>query len=131
VEEILRYVTPVNHFMRTATRDTELRGVPIAKGQSLALFYGSANRDERVFQQPDRFMIDRHPNPHLALGVGEHFCMGAGLARMEIRVLLEELVPRLDSIAIAGELKNVHSNFVNGLKVMPVALKLDAADVNS
>ena len=119
-DEIVRWTSPVNHFVRTATRDTELRGQKIRKGDSLALFYASANRDEEVFDEPFAFRVDRHPNPHLGFGIGEHFCLGATLARMEIRVLLEELVPRLESIELAGEPERLASSFVGGVKHLPI-----------
>ena len=94
VEEMLRLVSPVLSFGRTATRDTELRGQPIAKGQKVLMLYPSANRDAEVFEEPDRFQIDRNPN-HLAFGIGNHFCLGANLARMELRVAFEELLRRI------------------------------------
>ncbi len=124
-DEIIRWTTPVNHFVRTAVEDTELRGQKIAAGDSLALFYASANRDEEVFEDPFAFRVDRSPNPHLAFGIGEHFCLGATLARMEIRVLLEELVPRLASIELAGEPERLASSFVGGLKHLPVRYEID------
>jgi cytochrome P450 family 142 subfamily A polypeptide 1 len=95
VEEVCRYVSPVLNFARTATRDTELRGRRIRKGQKLLLVYPSANRDATVFEDPDAFRVDRTPNPHLAFGIGNHFCLGANLARMELRVVLGEVVRRM------------------------------------
>jgi cytochrome P450 len=130
VEEILRWTTPVNHFMRTATCDTEVRGVPILEGQSVALFYPSANRDEDVFSDPDRFLVDRKPNHHLAFGIGEHFCLGAGLARMQIRVLLEELLPRLRHIAPAGEPRPIQTNFIVGFKEVSLEIELAPRGTN-
>jgi cytochrome P450 len=127
VEEILRWTVPANQMLRTATCDTEIRGVPIRKGDTLVLFYPSANRDESVFDDPDRFLVDRKPNQHLTFGFGEHFCLGAGLARMEIRVLLEELLPRLRSIRLAGTPKRIETNFIVGWKELPLELELDAA----
>ena len=127
VEEILRWTVPANQMLRTATYDTEVRGVSIRKGDTLALFYPSANRDESVFEEPDRFLVDRKPNHHLTFGIGEHFCLGAGLARMEIRVLLEELLPRLRSIHLAGTPKRIETNFIVGWKELPIELELDAA----
>jgi len=127
VEEILRWTVPANQMLRTATYDTEVRGVSIRKGDTLALFYPSANRDESVFEEPDRFLVDRKPNHHLTFGIGEHFCLGAGLARMEIRVLLEELLPRLRSIHLAGTPKRIETNFIVGWKELPIELGLDAA----
>ena len=119
-DEIVRWTTPVNHFARTATRDYELRGQTIREGQSVALFYASANRDEEVFEDPFEFRIDRNPNNHLGFGIGEHFCLGSSLARMEIRVLLEELIPRLEHIELAGKPERLASSFVGGIKHLPV-----------
>jgi cytochrome P450 len=127
VEEILRWTVPANQMLRSATCDTEVRGVAIRKGETLVLFYPSANRDESVFDEPDRFLVDRKPNHHLTFGIGEHFCLGAGLARMEIRVLLEELLPRLRSIRLAGTPKRIETNFIVGWKELPIELELDAA----
>ena len=126
VEEILRWTVPANQMLRTATCDTEVRGIPIRKGDTLVLFYPSANRDESVFDEPDRFLVDRKPNHHLTFGIGEHFCLGAGLARMEIRVLLEELLPRLRSIRLAGTPKRIETNFIVGWKELPIEIGLDA-----
>jgi cytochrome P450 len=120
VEEILRWVTPVVHFGRTATDDYQLRGQQIRAGQDVCLFYASANRDEDVFEDPFEFRIDREENPHLSFGVGEHHCMGAQLARLEVRVFLEELLPRLESIELAGPPERLASNFSGGLKRFPV-----------
>ncbi len=102
IEEMLRLVSPVVSFARTATRDTELRGVPIKAGQRVLMVYGSANRDATVFENPDHFDIDRHPN-HVAFGVGNHFCMGANLARMELRVALTELLRRIPDMSYATD----------------------------
>jgi cytochrome P450 len=117
-------VTPVNHFVRTATRDTELRGQHIAAGDSVALFYASANRDEDVYADPYAFRIDRDPNPHLGFGVGEHFCLGAHLARMDLRVFFRHLVERVESIELAGPIELLHASFVGGPKRMPVRMKV-------
>lgn len=127
VEEILRWTVPANQMLRTATCDTEVRGVPIRKGDTLVLFYPSANRDESVFHDPDRFLVDRKPNHHLTFGIGEHFCLGAGLARMEIRVLLEELLPRLRAIRLDGTPKRIEANFIVGIKALPIAIELGAS----
>src|SRR5262245_33412319 len=102
VEEMLRWVSPVMHFRRTATRDTELRSQAIAKGDKVVTFYPSANRDEDIFPKAHQFDIRRTPNEHLAFGIGEHFCLGANLARLEIRVIFEELLARLPDIRLAG-----------------------------
>lgn len=119
-DEIIRWTTPVNHFVRTAACDYELRGERIREGDSCALFYASANRDEEVFDAPFEFRVDRNPNPHLAFGIGEHFCLGASLARMEIRVLLAELIPRLESIELDGQPERLASSFVGGVKHLPI-----------
>ncbi|OBH39463.1 cytochrome [Mycobacterium sp. E342] len=102
VEEMIRWVVPVKEFMRTAQADTQVRGVPIAKGESVLLSYVSANRDEEVFTEPFRFDVARDPNKHLSFGYGVHFCLGAALARMEINSFFSELVPRIKSIELAG-----------------------------
>ncbi len=120
VEEMLRWVSPVLHFRRTATRDTELRGQRIRAGDKVVLFYPSANRDEAVFQDPERFDVGRTPNEHLAFGIGEHFCLGASLARLEIRAMFEELLSRLPDMELAGPVDRLRSNFINGIKHMPV-----------
>ncbi len=125
VEEILRWATPVLHFRRTATRDTELRGVKIRKGDKVVTWYISANRDGEAFPDPDRFDITRQPNEHVTFGPGgPHFCLGAHLARLETRILFEELLPRLESIELTGPVERMRSNFVNGIKHMPVRVKL-------
>ncbi|HVH54517.1 MAG TPA: cytochrome P450, partial [Actinomycetota bacterium] len=124
VEEILRWATPVLHFRRTATRDTELRGVKIRKGDKVVTWYISANRDEEAFPDPNRFDITRHPNEHVTFGPGgPHFCLGAHLARLETRILFEELLPRLDTIELTGPVERMRSNFVNGIKHMPVKVR--------
>jgi cholest-4-en-3-one 26-monooxygenase len=120
VEEMLRWVTPVMYFRRTATRDTELRGVRIKENEKVAVYYTSANRDEDVFPDPERFDVGRTPNEHLAFGVGQHFCLGTSLARLEIRVMFEELLRRLPDIELAGPVRRLRSNFINGYKEIPV-----------
>ena len=119
-DEIARWTTPVNQFARTATEDYELRGETIQAGQSVCLFYASANRDEEVFDDPFTFRVDREPNPHLGFGIGEHFCLGANLARLEIRVLLEEIVSRVEDVSLAGAPERLVSSFVGGVKHLPV-----------
>ena len=120
-EEILRWATPVLHFRRTATRDTELRGQAIAHGDKVVTWYISANRDEEVFPDPYRFDVTRTPNDHVTFGPGgPHFCLGAHLARLETKVLFQELLPRLASIELVGPVERIRSNFVNGIKRMPV-----------
>jgi cytochrome P450 len=123
-EEMIRWVTPVKEFMRTASADTEIRGVPIAKDESVLLSYPSANRDEDVFTDPFTFDVGRDPNRHLAFGFGTHFCLGAALARIEIRALFDELLPRLERIELAGEPEWTATTFVGGLKHLPVTYKL-------
>jgi cytochrome P450 len=123
-EEMIRWVTPVRHFMRTAASDTVVRGVPVAAGESVLLSYVSANRDEDVFDDPFRFDIGREPNKHVAFGYGVHFCMGAALARMEVGSFFTELLPRLKSIELAGNPQFVAATFVGGLKHLPVRYSL-------
>jgi cytochrome P450 len=124
-EEILRWATPVLHFRRTATRDVELRGQQIKAGDKVVTWYISANRDEEVFDDPYRFDVTRKPNDHVTFGPGgPHFCLGAHLARLETKILFQELLPRLDSIELAGPVERIRSNFVNGIKRMPVRVTL-------
>jgi cytochrome P450 family 142 subfamily A polypeptide 1 len=122
VEEILRWVTPVVGFRRTATRDTELRGEHIREGDKVLMIYQSANRDEEIFVEPDRFRIDREPNEHLAFGIGTHFCLGANLARLELRILFEELIRRLPDIRLApgGRAERTPCLLVRGIARLPV-----------
>jgi cytochrome P450 len=124
VEEMIRWTTPVKEFMRTAAEDTTVRGVPIAKGESVYLAYVSANRDEEVFTDPFRFDVGRDPNKHLAFGYGVHFCLGAALARMEMNSLFTEMVSRLESIELAGEPELASTVFVGGLKHLPIRYSL-------
>ena len=123
VDEILRWTSPVIHFCRTAAEDTELRGQRIRKGDVLVLFYPSANRDEDVFAEPFRFDVARTPNEHLAFGIGEHFCLGANLARMELQAILAELLRRWDAIELAGNVERVRSALIGGIKRMPVRFR--------
>jgi len=127
VEEVVRWTSPIIHFGRTATRDVELRGKQIHKGDTLALFYPSANRDEEVFDDPFSFQIDRHPNPHLGFGVGEHFCLGSHVARLEMQVAYKHLLPRIDEIELAGPVSRLHSGLVGGVKHLPIRYKLKRA----
>ena len=99
----------------------QIRGRKIAKGQKVVIWYPSANRDEDVFPEPDRFDVRRSPNEHLAFGIGEHFCLGANLARLELRVIFEELLPRLRNPRLVGKPRRLRSNFVNGVKEMRIA----------
>ena len=122
VEEILRYENPLHYFRRTATADTRLRDVDIAAGDKVVMFYTSANRDEDVFDDPQRFDIRRSPNPHLSFGIAEHFCLGVHLARLEGRVFFEELLATFPTIELTGEPVRVRSNLNNALKSLPVRL---------
>jgi cytochrome P450 len=127
VEEIVRWTTPVIQFARTATEDTEIRGQKIKAGESVCLFYPSANRDEEVFEQPFKFDISRDPNPHIAFGLGEHFCLGANLARLELKVIFSQLAQRLDDAELAGPVERLRSSFVGGIKHMPIRMKMKPA----
>lgn len=120
VEEAIRWTTPVKHFMRTATEDTVVGGKTIRKGDGLCLFYLSGNRDEDVFAQGDRFIADRNPNPHVSFGHGVHLCLGMHLARLELKILFEELLPKIAAVGLTGEPRLSTANFVNGLKTLPV-----------
>jgi cholest-4-en-3-one 26-monooxygenase len=121
VEEMLRWVTPVIHFRRTATRDTQLRGQTITEGEKVVMYYGSGNRDDEVFANGNDFDVSREPNPHITFGPGgAHFCLGASLARLEIRVMFEELLRRLPDIELAAPVSRLRSNFIAGIKRMPV-----------
>jgi cholest-4-en-3-one 26-monooxygenase len=120
-EEIVRWVSPVNLFRRTAISDTELGGQAIAEGDKVVVFYASANRDEDVFADPQEFDIARDPNPHVGFGGGgPHFCLGRHLAALELRVLLQTLAERMPDIRLDGEVSRLRSNFLNGIKHMPV-----------
>jgi cholest-4-en-3-one 26-monooxygenase len=120
-EEIVRWVSPVNMFRRTAMADTELGGKRIAEGDKVVVFYTSANRDEGVFAEPDVFDVGRDPNPHLGFGGGgPHFCLGRHLAALELRILLQALTERMPGVRLDGEPDRLRSNFINGIKHMPV-----------
>jgi cholest-4-en-3-one 26-monooxygenase len=123
-EEILRWVSPISHFTRTATEDTEVRGVTIRAGEQVAIFFASANRDEEVFDDPFAFLVDRRPNPHLAFGFGEHFCMGAHLARVELDVIFRLLVDRFEGFEVAGPVVRLESIVNGSLKHLPVRYRL-------
>ena len=127
VDEIIRWVTPVQHFMRTATEDYTLRGRRIEKGQSVQLLYISGNRDEDIWPDPFKFDISRDNNRHVAFGYGAHVCLGQHLAKMEIRAFFKELLARLDSIEMTGPAKRVQATFVSGLKTLPVRYKVRAS----
>ncbi len=127
VEEILRFEPAVHYFRRTATEDVEVRGRRIRRGEKITMWYPAANRDEEVFDRPDEFDIAREPNDHLAFGVGEHFCLGSNLARMELNVIFEELLGRIaKDIELAGPVRRLRSNFVNGVKEMRVRFEPEA-----
>ena len=121
VEELLRWISPIMYFRRTASKDTEIHGQKIKEGDKVTLWYGSANRDPDAFENPDSFDVGRDPNPHVALGAGgPHFCLGASLARLEIRLMFEEITKRLPDIQLAGDVSLLHSFFVNGFRHIPV-----------
>ncbi len=124
VEEMLRWTSPVISFMRTATRDTELGGQPIAAGEPVLMLYASANRDEHQFgPTADRFDVGREPNHHVAFGFGAHFCIGAALARIEARMLLEELLDRFETVELAGDVERSRSSVIAGVKRAPLVLR--------
>ncbi|MBM4265568.1 MAG: cytochrome P450 [Deltaproteobacteria bacterium] len=125
VEEFIRWVTPILNMRRTATRDTEIAGIPIAEGEEVLMMFSSANRDETRFTDPDRFDVTRDPNPHLSFGLGTHFCLGASLARLELRVVFEEMLRRLEDLrrATEGPLPYVRNAFVRGLEALPVRFR--------
>jgi cholest-4-en-3-one 26-monooxygenase len=125
VDEIVRWVSPVLHFRRTATRDTVLGGIEIGAEDKVVIWYSSANRDETAFAMPDVFDVGRTPNPHLGFGIGEHFCLGSHLARLEIRLLLEQILRRLPDIELAAPPRRLRSNFIHGIKEMPVRFTPD------
>lgn len=125
VEESIRWETPVKHFMRTATADAEVAGKKIAKGDWIYLSYPSGNRDEAVFTDPYRFDIERTPNKHVAFGYGAHVCLGQHLGRMEMRVLWEELLPRLKSVELDGEPRRMEAGFVCGPKAVPIRFRMN------
>ncbi|WP_147945251.1 MULTISPECIES: cytochrome P450 [Microbispora] len=125
VEEFLRWASPVYHFRRTATKDVEIHGQKIAAGDKVVMWFASGNRDERVFADPYAFDVTRENNDHITFGKGSpHFCLGNSLARLEIRIMFEELLPRLADIRLAGDVRRVRSNFVNGIKELPVTVTL-------
>lgn len=120
---MLRWVSPVHYFRRTAMRDVVLGGTPLCEGDRVVMLYNAANRDPRVFDAPDTFDIHRRPNPQLAFGFGEHFCVGARIARLQARVFFETLLERFADIELAGPVERVRSNQLNSIKRMPVRLK--------
>jgi cytochrome P450 len=127
VEEFLRWASPVYHFRRTATRDVELHGRTIRAGDKVVVWFAAANRDESVFDEPYRFDVTRTRVDHVTFGKGgPHFCLGSQLARLEIRIMFEELIPRLNGLAPAGPTTRMRSNFINGIKRFPVAAPVAA-----
>jgi cytochrome P450 len=126
VEEILRYNPAVAHFRRTVTADTEIRGTKIREGEKVLVWYPSANRDEEIFPNPHAFDVGRTPNEHLGFGIGEHFCLGANLARLELRVLVRALAERLLDVELAGPVARLRSSFLGGVKHMPIRYRLAA-----
>lgn len=123
IDEAIRYSVPIKHFMRAASCDTEIRGQTIRESDRLMLCYPSANRDRDVFQNPDAFDLTRSPNRHLSFGYGPHMCIGQNLAKFDMKILFEELLPRLDSIELDGEPRYVQSNFISGIKSLPVRFR--------
>ncbi|HXH20606.1 MAG TPA: cytochrome P450 [Dehalococcoidia bacterium] len=123
VEEILRYISPVTHMARVALQDTKIRDTEIRQGERVVMWYPSVNRDEDVFPDPDRFDISRSPNDHLAFGIGEHFCLGAGFARLELKVIFEELFDRYPDVELAGPPERLRSTFIGGIKHLPVRFR--------
>jgi cytochrome P450 len=120
IDEMLRWTSPLRHFMRTAVQDTEIGGKRIRAGEAVALFFNSGNRDETVFPNADRFLVDRSPNQHIAFGRGPHFCVGHQLARMEMRALFSELLRRTENVELAGRVRRAHSTFISGVTSLPV-----------
>ncbi len=123
VEEVLRYNPAVHTFRREATEEIEIRGQKVAPDDKLMLWYSSANRDEDAFDEPDKFDVRRHPNDHLAFGVGEHFCLGANLARMELREIFQGVLSRIDDMEMTAAPRRLRSNFINGVKEMRVKFR--------
>jgi len=117
-------VSPITHFTRTATEDCEVRGAKIRAGEQVALFWASGNRDEEVFAEPFAFRVDRRPNPHLAFGAGEHFCMGAHVARVELEVVFRHLLARLETFEVSGPVERLSSAVNGGLKHLPLRYRL-------
>lgn len=126
IDESIRWTTPVKNFMRSVSKDVEIRGRKIKEGDWLMLCYASANRDEEVFDKPFEFNIDRINNKHVGFGYGPHVCLGQHLAKMEIKILLDALIPRLKSVKLAGQPQMAESYFVNGLKKLPIEFEMKA-----
>jgi cytochrome P450 len=126
VEEIVRWVSPVIQFCRTALVDVDIHGETVRQGEACCIFYPSANRDETIFPEPFAFRVDRAPNEHYGFGIGVHFCLGSNLARMELQEIFKRLVTRLEEVELAGAAERMHSSFVGGVKRMPIRWKLRA-----
>ncbi len=124
VEEILRWEPPIHHFRRTATRDVGVGGQTIAEGDKVLMWYAGANRDPLVFDDPHRFDIERTPNPQLSFGIGEHFCLGANLARLSLRLVFETLLTSVHDIELAAPPRRLHSNLINGVKEMQITYRM-------
>jgi cytochrome P450 len=124
IEETVRWTTPVIQFARTATRDLTLRGKLVRQGESVCLFYASGNRDEEIFADPFRFRVDRRPNDHVGFGRGEHVCLGAHLARLELRTMYQQLRERLVRMERTGDVVRARSSFVGGIKRAPIRWEL-------
>ena len=120
IDEMLRWTSPVRHFMRTAVQDTQIGPKDILTGQSVALFFNSGNRDRAVFPDANSFRVNRSHNPHIAFGRGPHFCMGHQLARMEMRAIFSELLQRIENIKLIGKARRAHSTFMTGITSLPV-----------
>jgi len=127
IEEMLRWTSPIIHFCRTAAHDMDFHGQRLREGDHMALFYPSANRDEDIFEDPYTFRIDRNPNRHLAFGVGEHFCAGAHVARLELEMAFKYLLPRMEEVELAGPVERLNSNLIGGIKHLPIRYKLRPA----
>jgi cholest-4-en-3-one 26-monooxygenase len=125
IEEMLRWWSPLIYFRRTATRDLELRGQKIRENDKVVMYYPSANRDEEVFADPFKFDVGRTPNDHLAFGVGQHWCLGASLARLELRIMFEGLLERMPDLELDGPVRRLRSNFLNAIKTMPVRYRAE------
>ena len=121
VEEMLRWEPPIHHFRRTATTDVRLGDTAIAEGDKVLMWYAGANRDPEVFEDPHSFRIDRSPNPQLSFGIGEHFCLGANLARLSLRLLFTELLATVENIRLDAPPRRLHSNLINGIKEMRIS----------
>lgn len=126
VEEIVRWVSPVIQFCRTPSEDIEIRGEKIRAGESICVFYPSANRDEEIFPDPFSFHVDRQPNEHYAFGIGVHFCLGANLARLELQEIFRKIIARFAEVELAGPVERLRSSFVGGIKRMPICYRLKA-----